>query len=256
MLRSIKELYGYRILAKDGDIGWVHGFLFDDRAWTVRYLVVDVGTWLPGRKVLIVPAALGEPEWQTNSFPVQLTKNQVRNSPEIDTDKPVSRQHESKIHRYFGWGPYWLLVGRHGIDSVSSAPFKSKQGMDKLLASESPGEDPHLRSTKKVTGYRLHAKDGEIGHVEEFILDDSIWTIRYMVVDTRNWLPGKKVLLSPLWIEKISWEESKVHVDQTREEVKNSPRYDASVPVNRRYEERLYDYYGRPKYWKKMDVSR
>jgi len=250
MLRSIKELYGYRILAIDGDIGWVHDFLFDDHAWTIRYLVVDVGTFLPGRKVLVVPAALDDPEWKTNSLSIQLTKEQVKNSPDIDADRPVSRQHEAEIHKYFGWGPYWLLGGPHGADAISTYNPELKEEEGTVLSLKEKEGDPFLRSTKKVNGYRIHAIDGDIGHVEEFITDDSDWSIRYMVVDTRNWLPGRKVLVSPLWIEKVSWEDSRVYVNLSKESVRESPRYDTSAPVNRRYEERLYDYYGRPKYWK------
>ncbi len=239
MLRSVKELYGYRILTKDGDIGWVHDFLFDDRSWIIRYLVGDVGTWLPGRKVLLVPSSLGDPEWETNTFPVHLAKQQVKESPDINMDKPVSRQHEEEIHKYFGWGPYWVLEGRHGMNPVSA--YHPEQ--------EGRKGNPSLRSAKKVSGYRIQATDGEIGHVEEFIMDDSIWKIRYVVVDTRNFLPGKKVLVSPYWIEEIRWEDSNVSVDLSKGKIEGSPRYDASAPVNRRYEERLYDYYGRPKYW-------
>jgi hypothetical protein len=250
MLRSIKDLYGYRILGKDGDIGWVHDFLFDDHAWTIRYLVVDVGTFLPGRKVLVIPAALGKPQWKTNSFPVKLSKEKIKNSPDLDVDRPVSRQHEAEIHKYFGWGPYWLLGGPHGIDAISTYHPNLKKEKGKILSPAKKEGDPFLRSTKKVTGYRIQATDGDIGHAEEFIADDSHWSIRYMVVDTRNWLPGRKVLVSPFWIENISWEDSKVYVDLSKEKIKESPRYDASAPVNRKYEERLYDYYGRPKYWK------
>jgi hypothetical protein len=250
MLRSIKEVIGYRILASDGDIGHVHDFFFDDEIWAIRYIVVDTGTLLPGRKILLVPSAVEQPEWIAHTLPVKLNKEQVKNSPEIDTDKPVSRQAEIELHKYYNWVPYWG-VPPQGV--VPPAPPKEEEEVreenKKKRVLEGERVDPHLRSLKEVTGYHIQAPDGEIGHVEEFIANDSNWFICYMVVDTRNWLPGRKVLISPDWIERVSWANSKVYVDLPRELIKNGPEYDPAEPVNRQYEERLYDYYGRPKYW-------
>ena len=110
-------------------------------------------------------------------------------------------------------------------------------------------EDRHLRSTQEVTGYYIGATDGEIGHVEDFIIDDESWSIRYIVVDTRNWWPGKKVLASPEWIEKVSWADSTVYVELTRAAIKSAPEYDASSPIDRDYEDRLHTHYGRQGYW-------
>ena len=241
MLRSIKSMFGYIILAKDGDIGKVHDFFFDDEKWTIRYLVVDTRYWLPGRKVLISPVALGQPDWDSMRFPVHLTKEQVENSPDIDTDKPFSRQQQIDLHTYYRWPPYWSIP-------IIPPPLPISDTTQETSVQRDKG-DPHLRSTKEVTGYRIEATDGEIGHVEDFILEDKDWVIRYMVVDTKNWLPGRKVLISPQWIERVSWNEKKVHVDLSREAVENSPQYDEAAPVNREYEVRLYDYYGRPTYW-------
>lgn len=240
MLRSVKDLRRYAICAVDGDIGKVHELLFDDRGWIVRYLVVDTGTWLPGLRVLLSPAALGQPDWQTRVLPVDLTTGQVEHSPPIDTDKPVSRQMESELHAYYGWRPYW-----DGIATVMAV-----QAMEEAKKeTEQEQADPHLRSTREVIGYHIQANDGEIGHVEDLIADDEGWGIRYLVVDTHNWLPGRKVLVDPFWADQVSWTGRKVYVDMTREMVKNSPEFDPSAPVNREYEVRLYDFYGRPKYW-------
>jgi len=221
-------LVGCTVRAKDGGIGRVEEFYFDNHKWIIRYMVVDTGRWLQGRQVLISTAALKRPEWKSRAFPVNLTKQQVRNSPSIDTDKPVSRQHEAELHGYYNWPIYWGL----GL----SAPT------EKLA-------DPNLRSTRQVTGYHIQAMDGEIGHVQDFIVDDETWAIRYVVVNTQNWLPGKKVLVSPAWIRRVSWDKSKVFVGLSREPVKNSPGFDPSKPVSRGYEERLFDHYGRSKYW-------
>jgi hypothetical protein len=233
-------------LARDGDIGKVHDFLFDDAGWIIRYVVVDTGKWLPGRKVLLIPLVLDEPDWENRTLPVSLTKEQIKKSPDIDVDKPVYRQHEHALHEYYQWVPYWIASPH----TIPPPPYPKGKEEDK---DEDPTvqekEDPHLRSTKEVSGYHIQATDGEMGHVEDFIADDTDWFIRYMVVDMRNWLPGKKVLISSGWIERVEWSESKVYVDLSRDMVKNSPEFDPSSPVNRRYEERLYDFYGRPKYW-------
>jgi sporulation protein YlmC with PRC-barrel domain len=236
MLRSIKSLYGYTIQARDGDIGKVQEFYFDDQAWTIRYLVVDTGGWLLGRRVLLSTVAAGQPEWEKRAFPAVLTKEQVEHSPSISADKPVSRQMEEDLHTYYGWTPYWSGAG---IAMAEAAAEREKR----------EAGDPHLRSTQKVTGYHIQATDGEIGHVEDFVVDDETWVIRYMVVNTRNWLPGKSVLVAPTWVDRISWAGGLVYLDLDRETIKNSPEFDPSAPVNRAYELRLYDYYGRPKYW-------
>jgi uncharacterized protein YrrD len=247
MLRSIKSLEGYKIQATDGALGKVNEFYFDDETWTIRYLVVDTGTWLSGRKVLISPlCTMDTPDWKLQRFPVNLTKDQVKESPDIDVDKPVSRQHQIDLHKYYGWPVYWPLVTPTGVPLVT--PLPSQIEKEKAAATEEKG-DPHLRSTEEVTGYTIHATDGEIGHVKDFIADDKSWVIRYMVVDTGHWLPGRKVLIAPAWITKISWSDDRVNVDLSRESVKDSPRYDPSAPINQEYEIQLYDFYGRPKYW-------
>jgi len=237
----MKTLHSYAIEATDGNIGVIYSFYFDDLSWTIRYVVVDTGSWLPGRRVLVSPAVVGEPHWEMRQLPVNLTQEQVENSPDIDTDQPVSRQHQIALHDYYAWPMYWT-VAPIGPGTVAMPPELVEE-----FASESG--DPHLRSTQEVLGYYIHASDGDLGHVEDFIVDDDNWTIRYMVVDTRNWLPGKKVLVAPEWITEVSWGESKVHVDLTQDAIKDSPEYDSTETVNRVYEERLYDFYGRPKYW-------
>ena len=244
MLRSAKEVIGYRLLATDDDIGQVKDFLFDDQLWTVRYLVADTGGWLSEWLVLIAPVSLGQPHWQSRLFLVDRTKEQIENSPGIATDRPFSRQQEADLTQYYGWPVYWPM----GFGLAPMPPGEARR-IEEAEARRRESEDPHLRSVEEVTGYHIQASDGEIGHVEDFVLDDENWVIRYMVVDTRNWLPGKKVLVAPGWVKSVDWSESKVAVDLLREEIKDGPEYDPSAPVNRDYEVRLYDYYGRLKYW-------
>lgn len=245
MLRSIKNLTGVGIRALDGEIGKVYSFFFEDTNWTIRYLVVDTGKWLPGRKVLIAPTALGRPDWQGNVFPVNLTKDQVRSSPDIDTDKPVSRQREAELRKYYDWAPYWG-VG-YGLDLPAGQYVEADRG---AVAVETAQGDSHLRSTKEVRGYRIHAVDGEIGRVDDFLVGDDEWVIRYLVVDVGGWLSGRSVLISPDWVRDIGWDEREVWVDVAKAQIEDSPAYDPADPIDRQYENRMYDYYGRTRYWK------
>jgi len=243
MLRSIRSLRGFAVSTTDGEIGRVHSFLFDGRSWVVRYLVVDIGGWLPGRKVLIAATALRRPDWQDRVFPVEMTREQVQNSPDIDTDMPVSRQRETELHKHYSWTPYWGTGYGAAVFTMPSVEQEEKPSEETVKG------DPNLRSTREVIGYRIHAIDGQIGHVDDFIVSDEDWIIRYLVVDTRNWLPGRSVLISPEWVRDISWEDQEVWVDVASETIEDSPPYDPSAPVNREYEVQMYDYYGRPKYW-------
>jgi len=249
MLRSAKDLNGYVLKATDDEIGRCKDFLFDDEEWTVRYMVADTGKWLPGRKVLISPISLGEPDWTSRVFPITLNKEQVENAPSLSEDAPVSRQYEARWFKYYRYPYYWGGDGLWGPGVEPAGLAAGERGFAETVEEEDLG-DSHLRSVDEVAGYHIQATDGEIGHVEDFILDDLNWTLRYVVVDTRNWLPGRKVLVAPVWVDSVDWAKEKAIVDLTREDVKNSPEYDPAAPVNREYEARLYDFYGRPKYWK------
>jgi uncharacterized protein YrrD len=255
MLRSVKDLHGFMIGASDGDIGSVKDCYFDDLSYTVRYVVVDTGGWLAERKVLLSPIALSAMDLEHKRITATLTKAQVEKSPDIDTDKPVSRQHEAAYHGYYGYAPYWagsFLWGEYPYPSVGSEPALSAVDLECEprwnWEVKEPG-DPHLRSARAVTGYHIHATDGDIGHVEDFLVDDRSWTIRYMIVSTTNWWPGKKVLVAPPWVERVDWDLSKVHATLTREQIKNSPEYDPARPVERAYEAELHGHYGQPRYW-------
>jgi len=246
MLRSLRDLEGYKIIAKDGHIGKVHDFFFDDEYWIVRYVVVDTGHWLPGRKVLLSPGVLLTPDWRERSFTVALTCEQVKNSPDIDTEKPVSRQREIELHTHYGWPFYWTSTGAWPEPMPIIPPLEPR-------GTHIPKElgDPHLRNLRDLIGYTVEADDGEIGFVDDLIAEEEPWVIRYLVVSTHKWLPGRKVLISPQWlVGPISWSSRTVKLFVTRASVRNSPEYDPTAPVNRDYEATLYDYYGRPRYWR------
>jgi uncharacterized protein YrrD len=264
MLRSMKDLEGYAIRATDGTIGHVKDFYFDDAAWAIRYLVVDTGTWLASRKVLISPIAIGHPDWAEKTLPVSITREQVKNSPDIDTEKPVSRQHELGYLAYYGYQDYWggdglwgemsypgmLLPGFAGAGSAPHAvPPDAAAVSARAEAARHPKGDPHLRSCKEVMGYDIHASDGDIGHVQGMLVDEETWAIRYLVVETGNWWLGHRVLVAPQWIQKVSWSSTTVSVNLTRQAVKDAPPYDTAAELDREREMDLHEHYGRPAYW-------
>ena len=242
MLRSLKSLAGFRIAARDGEIGRVEDFYFDDAHWNIRFIIVDTGSWLSGRKVLVSTEAVFGPDWEREDIGVNLTREQVEKSPDIDTKKPVSRQQLADLSIYYGWAPLKLAY-------QSQPPAEAVEAT--IDASKGGEADPHLRSMSEVLGYRIDAEDGEVGHLEDLVVDYSEWVIRYMVVDTRIWLIGHKVIISPDWTKRIDWAEAAVKVDLTKDSIKGSPPYDPDKIKYRDYEEQLFNYYGKPNYWSK-----
>jgi hypothetical protein len=246
----MRDLEHYSIGAKDGIIGKVKDFYFDDDVWVIRYLVVDTGESPTGRKVLISPIAIGEPNWSERIFPSMLTRNQVKSSPDIDTDKPVSRRQEMGYASYFGYGHYW---GGGGLWGAGIYPDILQAGRQAMIAgadaAKNRHEDSHLRSGNEIMRYYVHASDGDIGHVEGLLVDERSWAIRYVIVNTSNWWLGHKVLIAPEWIDYVSWAECNVSVGLTRQAIKDSPAYDAATSVTREQEERIHAHYGRPGYW-------
>jgi sporulation protein YlmC with PRC-barrel domain len=261
MLRRVSDLRRYTIGATDGDIGSVDDVYFDDLTWTVRYLVADTGTWLPGRKVLLSPAAIRAVDPVGLRVQVDVSRQQVEQSPDIDTDKPVSRQHETAIQSHYGFSPYWTGPYRWGphaypypllhagvIPAVGDPPYENRVA-EELAAREEASRDEHLRSARAVTGYGIRAADGELGHVEDFLVDEHEWAIRYLIVDPRSWWPGPHVLVGVDWIQAVSWNDSVVVVDVSRDAVRSAPRYEASAAFGRDAEQRLYAHHARRGYW-------
>ncbi|MEO9069567.1 MAG: PRC-barrel domain-containing protein [Ginsengibacter sp.] len=237
MKRSIKSLIGYSMKETDGEIGKVDEFYFDDNSWTIRYLIVKTGNWLSGKKVLISPVVVQKPDWENKEFPVKLTKEQIQNSPDIDTDKPVTRQQEEQLSGYYPWGMYWgNEPDAHGAGIFGMMPgdlYEEEAGTNVVEEPAQPSEnnDQHLRSTHYVTGYTIHASDGEIGKVKDFIIDDTNWQIKYLVVHTGNWLNSKEVLLSTKLITNVNWENANVIVNISKKDVEESPEFNADEPI-------------------------
>jgi hypothetical protein len=256
MLLAISSLKGFAIEAKDGSIGTVSDFLFDDRTWKLRWMVVDTGGWLTGRKVLVHPSVIGPLDYRREHLMVQLTKQQLKESPDILSDAPVSRQMQDSLYGYYGWDPLWggsNYLGMYpygmGLSPMSRRPYDEGAVLEADRADGMlGGADLHLRSVYTVMGYHIQATDGSIGHVENLMVETDNWGIRYLVIDTRNWWPGKRVLLSPYAVKSISWDDSDVLVNVTRDQIKASPAWDPAAIIDKVYEQHLHGYYGWPGY--------
>lgn len=266
MLRNLKDLETYTIRATDGDIGRVDDLYFDDDTWVVRYLVVDTGTWLSSRKVLISPIAIRHPDWRARTLTVSVSKEKVQDCPPIDTDKPVSRQNEAQYMGYYGYANYW---GGSGIWGDGLYPYAMVEGgrddaatrksRDRALEAylrferdRHRNDNPHLRSCAAVTGYHILASDGQIGHVSGFLIDDRTWAVRFLIIDTSNWWLGHKVLLAPEWISGVHWTDHTVSVDVDRAAIRGAPPYDPNLEWSEVLERDLYHHYHRDAHW---DVS-
>ena len=226
MLRSIKQLYGNKLGASDGEIGHVKDFYFDDQNWAIRYLVADTGSWLPGRKVLISPHSLGQLDNTGKILRVNLTRKQIEDSPSIELHKPISRQYEEEYYRYYGWPLYWNGDGLWGMSSVPILKLPPEPPPIEPLTARGPQTDPadaHLRTTQSVSGYNVQANDGIIGHICDFMVDAESWAIRQLVIRIGHRLSGKEVQIPTRAVDRISYPDSTVFANLTKEAVEQSP---------------------------------
>jgi PRC-barrel domain len=245
MLIKAKTLIGYKLDSLDGEIGKVKDFYYDDLHWTIRYLVANAGNWLTDRQVLISPFALVGVNKEERNISVDLVKKQIEKSPSLDSDKPVFRQFEEAYYGHYGYPTYWGGPYRWGPYPY---PMRDREQWKESIQSKK-GWDLHLRSTGDAIGHHIEALNGEVGHVEDFVIDDETWAIRYIIVDTHNWLPGKKVLIATQWVERVSWDERKVFVNLNRQTIKESPAYTNESLLTRDYESKLYEHCDRKGYW-------
>lgn len=248
MLRHESDINGYAIHASDGPIGTVRDFLFDDATWTVRWLLIDTGSWLPGREILLPPSAVAQVNHVGHQFNVNLTKQQVKDCPDVDSHLPVSRQQETSLYDYYGWSPYWGdgaymdLVGYGGggmIEPPSTELMRREKEIDDVKHNKG---DSTLRSAREVNGYHIHASDGEIGHVEDILVEDGDWSVRYLIVDTKNWWPATRVLIAPLSVRSIQWADRQVNLGIDRRSIKDSPAYDPSANINALADPQIHTY--------------
>ena len=246
MLRSFKSLKGYTLGATDGEIGKVRDLYFDDQGWQVRYLVADTGGWLTGREVLLSPAVLGVADADYRVLQVSLTREMVRSSPSVLEHQPVSRRMERELATHYGWPMYWEMSMAGAGAVMMPPPTGPDVQEDREWVEARSDDDAHLRSAMEVIGYRVHASDGDMGHVHDLIVDQQEWVIQYVVVDTATFWPGRKVTMLPMWISGISYPDGEVRFDLPQETIRSGPEYDPAAPINADQVTQLSDYYGRP----------
>lgn len=229
MLCTTNTLRGLAVRTLDGVLGNVLGVYFDDSSWTIRYLTISTGDLLADQLMLISVFSILNIDWQDRRLDISLSSSQVMEGPSIDSFDGDSRQNEAAYLGSYGYPFYWEAPSPIHINST---PIPAS-----------------LRDSTVITGYRIEASDGEIGHVSQLVFDDSSWVIHYLEVSTTNWWPGKKVLLAPAWVERISWLDSRVFIAASRDAIKTCPEYSDSAPISRDYEDQIYTHYGRPPYW-------
>ena len=245
MLQNMKELKKFDISAIDGPIGTVHDFLIDENQWTVRYLVVDTMKWLPGKKVLISPMSVVDFDLINGNIQLSLSKEKIKNSPPLESELPTKEYEANYIH-YYGLRPYWSGHSFWGDYMYPTELARDEQSEDLIDTLEN---EYQLRSFTDIAGYSIEAIDGNIGHVENFVICDETWQVRYLVVDTKNWWVGKHVLVAPQWITYVSWLEKVVRVQLKQDTIKNGPEYDPNQSISRELEDEIFTKYDKPKFW-------
>lgn len=252
MIRSVKHLNRYEVVATDGPIGSISDFYFDDERWAIRYVIVDTGKWLPGRRVLISPYSITQTEWGNQRFLLSISRDQVRESPDVDTHQPVSRQHEAAYLQHYGYPYYWGHTGLWGAFPQPMLPTPEQIARAEAAEIQPRAEvsgNSHLRSIGEVTGYLIRATDGELGHVDDFLIDDVSWAVRYLVINTSNWWFGSQVLAAPSWISGIDWASKSVEVEVTRQSIRSAPAYNRAEHVDRQWEAAYHQHLRQPGYW-------
>ena len=250
MFAYLRDLEGLHLAAEDGEIGRVTDVYFDDESWTVRYLVVATGSWLFGKKVLISPNAVSSIDWNQSHVNVKLTTEQVRNSPEIDTDRPVSRQQEAEYHLYYNFPPYWggvALWGRYDQPGAETEPPDTATS-EHTLEHACPGNS-HLRSSNEVRGYRIMAVDGQVGHIANFLMAVEDWAIRYLIVNTGGYIKKHEVLLTPKLVDRVVWADAVVYVNTSKRLIEDAPVYHTGQQIDRDHETELFEHYTTHPYW-------
>jgi hypothetical protein len=259
MLRRSQEMLGADLVADDGNIGTLHDIFLDDETWTVRYIAVDTGLWL-GRLVLVSPISVESPDWQGRQIPLTLTRTEIENSPDLLSRPRLTRDEEREFAEYYGYPFYWsgpsLWAWADRPAGLTDAP-PSGHVPPAALDGDTPdvaaadAMTTSIFSGQDIRGYHIHALDGEIGHIDDFIIDEATWSVRYLQIDTSNWIGGKTVLLATQWVQRIDPADGKIHVEVTKDRIENSPAFDPGTSIDRAFEERLHRHYGLPAYWER-----
>jgi sporulation protein YlmC with PRC-barrel domain len=248
MLRSIEEILGYKLQASDGHLGRVKDVHFDDTSWAVRYILVDSGGWLVGRQIVLAPQVLGEPDPNSRQMSVALGRQRIEDSPVIMRERGLTLGEQRLLAEYYDWS-LPPAQRREAAAPPSVADSGGRPARTLLQSQQAEQLDAHLKSLREMIGYHVRARGVDVGHIEDVLVQTDGWLLRYLVVDTRNLVPGKKVLVSPAWVPRVEWSGGVVDVDLPAGALKDGPAYDASQIVSPEYEKKLFDHYGGDRCW-------
>jgi sporulation protein YlmC with PRC-barrel domain len=247
MLRSIEEILGYKIQAEDGTLGRIKDIYFDDTSWAIRYVVVDTGTWMAGRQIVLAPEVLGEPDPNRREMPITLARRRIEGSPPIVQEQGLTPRQQQLLAEYYDWS---LPAAKRSVGSAAMGAGDGPKAARMLLQNQQSEQlDPHLKSLRGMIGYHIRARGVDVGHIEDVLVQTDSWLLRYLVIDARNLVPGKKMLVSPAWVRRVEWSGGVVDVDLTAGSLKDGPPFDASQIISREYEKKLYDHYAGDRYW-------
>lgn len=242
MLWSLERLRDYTLRATDGEIGSVRDALVDEAGWTVRYLVVGTGTWLFGRRVVLGTEVLGAPTGDPRTIPVALSRARIEAAPDVDAAQSFGRRFEERLRGHYGWPAYWGA----GMADVVAVPAALPDAV--AAADEAADDGPALHSVRDVEGFAIAARDGDVGTVADALFDDG-WRLRYWIVDTGTWLPGRRVALAADWIDGVDWIGRALDADVDRAQVEGSPGVHVDDGLTREDEMAIHGWYGRTPYW-------
>lgn len=261
MLHTMQSLLGFTMGATDGEIGKVKDFYFDDQTWRVRYLVVETGNWLFGRKVLLSPVAIQSINWDEKVFPVNLSMDQIKHSPDIDTEKPVSQQQDAELHSHYSWpvntgaGVGFMTTGMVGGVVSPGVSFQDRiadevrNHENDTISDRGPemekqsGGDLHLRSYNAFEDFTVMATDGELGEASDFLIDSNSWNIPFLIIETGNWYSGSKVLAPTNTIESIEGEDSQIRINQGTSYFNNNPEFNESLLTDQEAQRQIFNFY-------------
>ena len=237
MLLHYNWLSSYTVIGNDGEIGKVEDVYFDEEMWTVRYIVVKTGATFLSEKLFVSPVSIDKFDHTNELIRIGITKDEAQKAPDPG-DEPVSRKYEKDFSLYYRINPYWIGSGAWG--SANTAREMAQQEVQ-ILESDLEEDESHVHQAKHVTRYELAVTDGSFGKIDDLLIDESSFKIKYFVADMRKWLPGgKKVLISPQWIEEIEWAAARIRINVTRDQLESAPEYRTELDLTDERESELW----------------
>ncbi|GGD02692.1 hypothetical protein GCM10007216_36830 [Thalassobacillus devorans] len=260
MLYFASTLKNYNIQANDGELGKVKDLYFDDKKWTVRYLVADTRKWLPGKKVVVSPSGVKAVDTGEEVVHVENNKEDIRHNATLEEKQDFSYEKEMELSDTFGWKQYWAGEFLWGGYLTPMDPVEEPARAAEPQTTQEPpiNDNVHdrkdkLRSSESIKGEFkhgvVHGENGKIGYIKDLMIDEGTWRIRYLLVDTSEWSTNERVLLSPDWLQSVDWLTNDFYIDLKLETIEDGPNYEKDQTVTKEFEEMIYRKYRKEPYW-------